>query len=170
MLNREKSLIYGDLACILYTSGTTGVPKGVKITREGVTSYVDFYVNEYDLNSNSTYALYSSIGFDVSAIRGMCSPIYAGSCLDIIPKDIRLNMRKLNKYILLFSISLMLLLSLSSVSAEDDSSVSLLNEGSEGSNLELCDDGVISSSVDGAGDFDSFDSGVGEDLISMISL
>lgn len=74
-------------------------------------------------------------------------------------------MRKLNKYILLFSISLMLLLSLSSVSAEDDSSVSLLNEGSEGSNLELCDDGVISSSVDGAGDFDSFDSGVGEDLI-----
>ena len=89
---------YGNLACILYTSGTTGIPKGVKITRKGITSYIDFYVNEYNMKNTSTFGMFSSIGFDVGAIRAICGPLYGGACLDIVPMDIRLNIDKLNEH------------------------------------------------------------------------
>ena len=88
---------YCDLACILYTSGTTGLPKGVKITRKAILNFVEYYVNESNMDNDAIYGLFASIGFDV-AIKGIFSPIYSGACLNIIPEDIKLNISKLNKY------------------------------------------------------------------------
>ena len=90
-------VVYGDLACVLYTSGTTDVPKGVKITRKAILNFVEYYVNESNMDNDAIYGLFASIGFDV-AIKGIFSSIYSGACLNIIPEDIKLNMDKLNKY------------------------------------------------------------------------
>uniref|UniRef100_UPI0025F1EFAA condensation domain-containing protein n=1 Tax=uncultured Methanobrevibacter sp. TaxID=253161 RepID=UPI0025F1EFAA len=61
-------------------------------------NFIDYYVNKYDMHNDSTFGLFSSIGFDVGAIRSICAPIYVGASLDIIPNDIRLNIDKLNKH------------------------------------------------------------------------
>ena len=90
-------VVCDDLACILYTSGTTGVPKGVKITRKAVINFAEFYIKKYSLSERDIFALFASIGFDVS-MEGIFSSIYAGACLNIIPDDIKLDMDALNNH------------------------------------------------------------------------
>ena len=96
--------VYGDLACILYTSGTTGVPKGVKITRKSIVNVVESYIDKYGLTSNDVYGLFSAIGFDVSNFV-ICAVLYSGCCLSVIPKDIRLNMVEMNNYFIKHDVS-----------------------------------------------------------------
>jgi len=88
---------YGNLACILYTSGTTGNPKGVKITRKSILNISQYYMDKYALSIDDVYGLYASIGFDVATF-GIFSTLFVGACVSVIPGDIRLDMAKLNKY------------------------------------------------------------------------
>ena len=90
-------VIYGDLASILYTSGTTGVPKGVKIPRKAIINLAEFYTRTYGLTKDDVFGLFSAIGFD-AAYKAIFAAIYAGACLDIIPKDIKLDMFALNNH------------------------------------------------------------------------
>ena len=85
------------MACILYTSGTTGLPKGVKITRKSIVNVATCYVDKYDLNSCDIYGLFASIGFDAASFA-INTVLYAGACISIVPADIRLNIHELNKY------------------------------------------------------------------------
>lgn len=92
-------VVYGNLAGILYTSGTTGMPKGVKITRKSVLNLAAHYVDAQKLTHDDIYALYPSIGFD-AGYKSIFKVLYSGAQLVIIPEDIKYDMDRLNEYLI----------------------------------------------------------------------
>ena len=88
---------YGKLGCILYTSGSTGVPKGVKVPRVAFENLSEFYSRNYCLTSDDVFGMFASIGFD-AAYKAIFASISTGACLNVVPNDVKLDMNALNNY------------------------------------------------------------------------
>lgn len=55
-----------NLAYVLYTSGSTGVPKGVMVSHRGLLNYVTWAVSAYEVSDGLGSPLHSSIAFDMT--------------------------------------------------------------------------------------------------------
>ena len=53
-------------AYIMYTSGSTGLPKGVEISHGSLSNYVHAAIDKYGIGLDTVSALYTSIGFDLT--------------------------------------------------------------------------------------------------------
>ena len=86
-----------DVACVLYTSGTTGVPKGVLVTRKAINNLVSWYVGETNFTFDDVYGMHCSYVFDIHAVA-LFAPVIMGGSLYVVPEDIRLDLKALNDY------------------------------------------------------------------------
>ena len=86
-----------DLFILLYTSGSTGVPKGCMLEYGNITAFCHWYRKYYSIDSNSKIAAYASFGFDAS-MMDIYGAIANGAELHIIPEEIRLDFIGLQQY------------------------------------------------------------------------
>ncbi|HZK34074.1 MAG TPA: amino acid adenylation domain-containing protein, partial [Bacillota bacterium] len=94
-LDNRNSL--SDIAYIIYTSGSSGKPKGVMNTHGNLLNFCQWSKDFYQLEEGDSHAAYCNFAFDVS-IAELVPPLMVGSSLHIIPEGIRLSIPAINKY------------------------------------------------------------------------
>jgi amino acid adenylation domain-containing protein len=82
--NPTSAATSGDLAYVMYTSGTTGVPKGVMVEHGGLVNYLSWAARFYSSGAPMTYAFFSSMAFDLT-VTTIFAPLISGGTIRIYP-------------------------------------------------------------------------------------
>ncbi len=77
-----------QLAYVIYTSGSTGQPKGVQITHRSLVNYLSWASDTYLCGQPLSFALYSSLAFDLT-VTSIFLPLISGSRLLVYPGEAR---------------------------------------------------------------------------------
>lgn len=90
----EPVIDENSLAYIVYTSGTTGYPKGVCISHSNLINYVDSANLIMNMTTGSRFALMSTPAADLGNTM-IFPPLAIGGCVIVINKDMSLNTKSL---------------------------------------------------------------------------
>jgi len=85
-------------AYIIYTSGTSGNPKGVVLPNQGIINLRNFFLEELHISQNDIIGQFANISFDASLWEIFMS-LFAGAELNILPEDILYDFERFTEYV-----------------------------------------------------------------------
>lgn len=87
-----------DTAYMIFTSGTTGSPKGVVIPHRALTNLLHFIVHRWHLKANSRISCHSSLAFDAS-VEDLFPVLTVGGTVYLMPEEVRHDMERLHLFL-----------------------------------------------------------------------
>jgi amino acid adenylation domain-containing protein len=76
-----------NLAYVIYTSGSTGHPKGALIVHRGLTNYLTWCTEAYNVAGGAGAPVHSSISFDLT-VTSLFAPLLVGRRVDLLGEDL----------------------------------------------------------------------------------
>lgn len=83
--NIRKQTIDTDLLYVLFTSGSTGVPKGVAVSHRSVIDYIEWVEKQFNIDENDIFGNQAPFYFD-NSVLDIYIAIKTGACVNLIPK------------------------------------------------------------------------------------
>lgn len=74
-----------DLLYVVYTSGSTGLPKGAGVRHRNESNLLKWYVREYEMNGEDRTLVISSLGFDLTQ-KNLFALLTVGGCV-VFPEE-----------------------------------------------------------------------------------
>ncbi|HCZ38295.1 D-alanine--poly(phosphoribitol) ligase subunit DltA [Brochothrix thermosphacta] len=90
----EQAINKDETFYIIFTSGTTGVPKGVEISHDNLVSFSEWLLNDFDLGTGKNFLDQAPYSFDLS-VMNLYPSLLSGGNLVPLDKETTLNFKSL---------------------------------------------------------------------------
>ena len=87
-----------DAVYVMYTSGSTGVPKGVTVRHESLVNYTEFIIRLLEVNRPLSFATVSTISADLGN-TAIFPSLLSGGCLHVIDYQTAMEGDRLARYV-----------------------------------------------------------------------